>query len=280
MKLRYSVMLKSTLLGLLFISSLYPATQDTVWIYSAKMDTTLPAIVIVPESASHWKDQRFPAVYLLHGWSGNYTNWPSKVDLMAYAEQFHLVIVCPEGGYAGWYLNSPVDPRSQFDTFISQDVVRYVDTHYPVIPQFKGRAICGLSMGGHGALYLLIRHPHVFIAASSMSGVLRLGASTVRSSIAHLLGTYEEHKERWHQYSVINLLNRLQNYHRFLLIDCGVADPFIAVNREAHQQLLLMNYPHTYIERPGGHTWDYWKRFLPYHLLFFQQIFKQYLSGK
>jgi len=84
------------------------ATQDTLFIRSTKMDTVLGTIVVVPQSAKTNPSQKFPVVYLLHGWSGNFTNWPAKADLVRYADQFGFILVCPDGGYAGWYMDSPI----------------------------------------------------------------------------------------------------------------------------------------------------------------------------
>jgi enterochelin esterase-like enzyme len=60
-----------------------------------------------------------------------------------------------------------------------------------------------------------------------------------------------------------------------IFIDCGVDDFLLGGNRELHQRLLYNGTPHDYIERPGGHSWDYWQNALPYHLLFFDKVFKK-----
>ncbi len=267
--------MRRNVLFLLFLTiPLFAAKVDTLFIHSTRMDTTLGTIVISPTPLPKDTTSRFPVVYLLHGWSGNYTNWPSKTDLGIYADEFRIIIVCPDGGYAGWYLDSPVNPRSQYESFIVNDVVPLIDQRYPTRASARFRAITGLSMGGHGALYLFIRHPDVFGAAGSMSGVLELDQSTARYSIAQLLGDYPTHAERWREHSVLTLVEQLTGDSRPLLIDCGVADRFITANRKVHAKLLTLEYPHTYIERPGGHTWDYWISALPYHLLFFHQYFE------
>ncbi len=59
-----------------------------------------------------------------------------------------------------------------------------------------------------------------------------------------------------------------------ILIDCGYDDFFIDINRTLHTRLIEKNIPHTYIEKPGGHSWNYWVNALDEHLLFFQNIFK------
>ena len=59
-----------------------------------------------------------------------------------------------------------------------------------------------------------------------------------------------------------------------LVFDCGVDDFLVETNRELHRRLLYNHTPHDYTERPGTHTWDYWQNSLPYHVLFFFNVFK------
>ena len=58
----------------------------------------------------------------------------------------------------------------RYETFISDELVKYVDSHYKTVADRKGRAITGLSMGGHGAMWNGLRHSDVFSAAGSTSG--------------------------------------------------------------------------------------------------------------
>jgi len=51
------------------------------------------------------------------------------------------------------------------------------------------------------------------------------------------------------------------------------------VNHELHQQLLMRNIPHDYIERPGAHNWDYWTNAVQYQLLFFHNFFVNKLKN-
>ena len=137
------------------------------------------------------------------------------------------------------------------------------------------KAITGLSMGGHGALYLAARHPDKYFAAGSMSGGVDLTYSTKSWEIAEKIGPYEEYSQRWHENSIVNMIEMIKNANLALMIDCGVDDFFIEVNRTLHHRLILAKVGHDYIERPGKHSWDYWVRVLPYHLFFFQEQFSK-----
>lgn len=248
------------------------AAIDTIYVRSDKMEKELPVIVVTPQAP---QDTIFPVVYLLHGHSGNFSNWAVKANLDSLADAFQMLLVCPDGSANSWYLDSPLQAQSQYETFIAVELPQYIDSHYPVLKGRTKKAITGLSMGGHGALYLAARHPDKFSAAGSMSGGVDLTFSTKNWEIAEKIGPFEENRERWTDNSVINMIDQLQNSNLALLIDCGVDDFFIDINRTLHQKLVRAKVDHDYIERPGKHNWDYWVRALPYHLFFFREQFNK-----
>lgn len=153
-------------------------------------------------------------------------------------------------------------------------LIEDVDRIYRTKSDRLHRGIAGLSMGGHGALYLSIRHPSLYGAATSMSGGVDLRPFPENWNLKKVLGSEKEHRDNWEQHSVINLVERLKDKELALFIDIGIDDVFIEVNRQLHQQLLRLKIKHDYIERPGGHTWTYWRNALPYHLLFFRDYFE------
>ena len=65
-----------------------------------------------------------------------------------------------------------------------------------------------------------------------------------------------------------------------IIIDCGVDDFFLEVNRRTHQALLTRNIKHDYIERPGGHNHAYWNNSIDYQLLFFHKYFSRSQENK
>ena len=253
------------------ITFLTAANVDTLRVISGSMEDTLSAIVVVPDSSK--LQGNLPVVYLLHGYSGNYTDWSGKMDLRPLAERFQVIIVCPEGGYDSWYLDSPLQEKSQYESHIINELIPLVDSSFPTSPQKSARAITGLSMGGHGALYLAIRHSNLFTAVGSMSGAMDLVPLKDKYGIAQKIGPYEEYAERWTSNSITHMVDQAKQAELQLLLDCGIEDIFIESNREVHQKLLFGEIPHTYVERPGGHSWNYWTNALPDHLMFFNKIF-------
>lgn len=246
-------------------------TVNTVQIASAKMKTVRKAVVVLPDTYYNSENLKFPAVYLLHGWSGKYSDWAKKTDLGILADKYEFIIVCPDGGYAGWYLDNPLKKESQYETYIAREVVQFIDEKYKTIEDSSGRFITGLSMGGQGSIRLIAKYPNVFYAAGSMSGVMDLNESTKKYGIIQLLGEYETNTELWQNESCLKIVEKLEGKNKGLIIDCGIKDRFIESNRKIHQKMMDLNIQHDYYERPGGHSWKYWVNALEFHLLFFKK---------
>ena len=260
------------LLTILALASSQAAVVDTILVYSQSMQKNIKAVVITPDNYASAKE--LPVVYLLHGYSGNHLDWITKANgFEKAADQYNMIIICPDGGFGSWYWNSPVDPKSQYETFVSVELVKAIDEKYKTIKDRTGRAITGLSMGGHGALYIAIKHQDVFGAAGSMSGGVDIRPFPNNWEMAKQLGTYAEQPERWEKNTVINMLNLLTPNSLAIIIDCGTDDFFFKVNENLHQQLLYRNIPHDFISRPGAHTWPYWTNAVKYQLLFMRNYF-------
>lgn len=172
--------MKSLFLFLFFLSiSLVSsaAEVDTLDVPSAAMKKAYRAAIVLPKSYEKSKEN-FPVLYLLHGGGGHFRDWltstPDKDAVKNLADQYNLIIVMPEGETFGWYMDSPFKTDNKFETYIIQEVITKIDNTYRTIKDRKGRVITGLSMGGHGAMYLSTRHPDLFCAAGTMSGAMSM----------------------------------------------------------------------------------------------------------
>lgn len=270
-----------------FISQSYlsqAATVDTLSIASASMGKTINAVVVLPNSYAKGKT-KYPVMYLLHGAYGHFRDWlkstPNKMIVKDLADQYNIIIVMPEGEKYSFYLDSPVNKESQFETHIIKEVIPKIDATYRTISEKKGRVITGLSMGGHGALFLSTRHPELFIAAGSMSGALDMGGMLRRDSsdqvkklMEPVFGSDSGKQELYDANAVLGMIDKIKANKMPLTIDIGVDDFLIESNREFHNRMVYEKIPHEYTERPGAHTWEYWENSLPYHVLFFSKILK------
>lgn len=259
---------------------------DSLDIASTAMAKTFKAAVVIPESYGKNKTARYPVIYLLHGGFGHYRDWidktPEKELLLRLADSYNLIFVLPEGEIFSYYIDSPVQKNSQFESYIIKDVIPAIDRAYRTNANSKARMISGLSMGGYGALYLSARHPELFAAAGSMSGALnpdmqgwRLPpdvAGNIKNAFAGIMGPSES--VDYSQYSIIGMADVIKKNGTKLIFDCGVDDFLIEPNRELHRRLVFNQTPHDYSERPGGHSWEYWQNSLLHHVLFFHEVLR------
>lgn len=264
----------------------FAATVDSLDVPSVAMNKTYKAAVVLPASYAKSK-AAYPVLYLLHGGGGHFRDWltstPDKMLVKNLADQYNLIIVMPEGETFGWYLDSPIDKGSQFETYLTKEVIDKIDNTYRTVRNNKGRVITGLSMGGHGALFLSTRHPDLYCAAGSMSGAVDMNwvnwkipqdfVSRIKQNFQKLVGD-TTNEALYASYSAVNMADKMKTNNLKLIIDCGVDDFLIEANRELHRRLVYNHTAHDYTERPGGHTWDYWQNSLPYHVIFFHQILK------
>jgi S-formylglutathione hydrolase FrmB len=262
------------LFGLAFLcNNLSAATVDTVNTYSSAMKKDIKAVVITPDT--YQKGKIFPVVYLLHGAGDIYSGWITKApNVVALSDTYQQIIVCPDGNVTSWYFDSPVNKDWKYETYITSELIPWIDGHYKTIKDRKGRGITGLSMGGHGALYLSFRHQDLFGTAGSMSGGVDIRPFPKNWKIEEKLGSYAGYPENWEKNTVINLVHLLTPKSLALIIDCGSDDFFYKVNVNLHEKLLERNIPHDFIIRPGGHTWPYWQNAVNYQMLYMSLYFK------
>ena len=250
---------------------------DTIEVMSQAMGRAIKNVVTMPEAYFTYNQAaRFPVLYLLHGAFGCYSDWSKKADLHQLADKYNVIIVCPDG-QDSWYIDSPVDPTMQFETYVSKELVEYIDSHYRTHANRFMRAITGLSMGGHGALFLAFRHPDVFWSCGSMSGCMDFTPYPDRWHLKDRLGEYADNKQLWEQYTVKSQVARLKACNlepaQNILIDDGLNDIFIKNNIALHEQLVELEIEHDFTVRPGRHSWDYWVNSLDYHMVFFHKAF-------
>ena len=244
---------------------------------SASMGKKIGVVVVLPKNYTEDAGARYPAVYLLHGFGGDHTTWAlkTKPNLHDLASELGVIFVCPDGS-TSWYWDAPKDPASRYETFVSKELVEFIDKNYRTIPSAKCRAITGFSMGGHGGLWLGFRHPEVFGMCGSMSGGVDIRPFPLSWKMQESLGPYSDNEGVWDGHTVINQLHRLNAKNMpAIIIDCGTSDFFYDVNEALHKKMLYMKIPHEYVSRPGSHTHEYWRNAIDFQLEFFRKRFQR-----
>jgi S-formylglutathione hydrolase FrmB len=122
---------------------------------------------------------RYSVIYLLHGYQSTNKDWtdsdsanvPKILDSLIVAGKIRpMIVVMPDGSnkFAGsFYTNSVA--TGNWEDFVTQDLVKYVDANYRTAARPSSRGIAGHSMGGYGALRLAMKHPDIYGAVYSLS---------------------------------------------------------------------------------------------------------------
>jgi S-formylglutathione hydrolase FrmB len=253
--------------------------------------------------------KHYPVFYYLHGLTGDETSWTrgGHLDEAADAMKLDAIIVMPDGDDS-FYIDSkrfpdydaciasadglfmPTENRSttcvrtaNYETYIVKDLLGYVDSHYRTIAARDGRGIAGMSMGGYGALMLAARHPDLFAATASHSGVDSLfyegpqpydaarakifngdlrswgaDAEPFGAWIRGMLGT--DDRSNWDAHDPVTLLTKLGPGKLAIYLDCGTEDGFHldAAAAYLHDQLTANHIDHVFFLGPGQHDFSFW----------------------
>jgi enterochelin esterase-like enzyme len=138
--------------------------------------------VYLPPGYEKNRKARYPVLYLLHGFTDSDANWfgfegrkhfvrvPSAVDAAFLAGVPEFIVVMPDAHtkfQGSFYSNSIVN--GDWETFMTRDLVAWVDGHYRTLAKPASRGLAGHSMGGYGTLRLAMKYPGIFSSIYAMS---------------------------------------------------------------------------------------------------------------
>jgi putative tributyrin esterase len=213
--------------------------------------------VVVPQ-----RPGPLPVIYQLHGHSDDHSIWLRRTTIEMHAERIGAIVAMPFGERSFYH-----DDRERHRLWERHilDTVAYVDQTFRTIPDRRGRAIGGLSMGGYGALKLACAHPHLFGSVVSHSGAVDVAGLLRERPAGDGLGNAMRRAfgERLPAAADLFRLIRRADPLPALAIDCGSEDRLLDGNRRLHAHLERHGIAHAYAEFPGAHTWDYWQARLP-----------------
>jgi S-formylglutathione hydrolase len=130
--------------------------------------------IYLPPSYKTDRKRRYPVVYLLHGFTDSDEQWFGMkrhfIDVPAVANKAlagdsarEMILVMPNAytAYQGSMYSNSVT-TGDWETFVTKDLVSYVDNHYRTIAVAQSRGLAGHSMGGYGTIRIGMKHSDVF----------------------------------------------------------------------------------------------------------------------
>ncbi|HSG33666.1 MAG TPA: alpha/beta hydrolase-fold protein [Sphingomonadaceae bacterium] len=133
------------------------------------------AFVVTPPGYDENPTRHYPTVYFLHGY---FATPQMYQDMMAFEEAVdeaaaagnEVIMVIPDGfsKYRGGFYSNSVT-TGNYEGFVGEDLVNWVDANYRTIPERDSRGLSGHSMGGYGTLRLAMKYPDTFSSIYAMS---------------------------------------------------------------------------------------------------------------
>jgi putative tributyrin esterase len=215
-------------------------------------------------------------LYLLHGLSGNASEWNRFSKIEYYAKKYNFIIMMPEV-QRSFYFDADYGPN--YFTYVADELPQ-ICRHWFRLPQERKKTfIAGESMGGYGAVKIALRRPEHFAAAATLSGVLNPerffkeithGKSNdlSPSEITALLGPEQKLKKEDDTLALIQKAAGLPNQPRLIQI-CGTKDSLYPDNLTFRDKAAEAGYEMTYLEWAGEHAWPFWDVAIQRALQFF-----------
>ena len=230
--------------------------------------------VYLPPGYDQHPEQRYPVVYLVHGYPGRSQDWiraaqlPRQLDRLVSAGDLPPMIVVAPDMNGGWLHDSEcLDAVNgpQLTTYLVRDVVPRVDATLRTLPRRGDRALGGMSSGGYCALDVGLHHLGVFGVLLAFEPYGDPGRNAIAGVLAGSRARYRAH-------SPSAYLPRMRFRHpvAVFLDEGSLATTAVGRVRVLADQLAARGQQVEYRVEPGQrHTWHEVRAGLPYALQFF-----------
>lgn len=255
------------------------STMTAPTLYSKALGLDWNYTAYLPKSYNEeGSTQTYPVIYLLHGAYGNHRNLVERFPIQEQLDEaintgkLAESIVVFVDGFNSFYINGPA---LKMETAIIEDLIPQIDALYRTDNSRDSRSIGGISMGGHGAASLALKHPDLFSKAVLISPAVW---ETVDENTAtyswHLFRTNEGEFDdaMWEANHPASFLKSYadQDQKVDFFIITGLADQTVAyedVDRFAEKLQSVAEVE--YIKDEDGiHAWTYWGQAMPKALEF------------
>ncbi len=245
-------------------------SELSIKLYSEALKRTVGFEMFIPNDLladEEYAARPMKTLFLLHGYHGCAGNYvPQHL-----CEKYKFAVVMPNGENSFW-----IDGQStghQYGTFLCEELVSYVRKVFRLALTREDTYIMGLSMGGFGAIHSALMYSDTFGKAAAMSSALiihKVAQMTPGSSDD--VANYDYYREVFGDPEKLESSeNNPENIAKWLMdegstvpelfMSCGTEDFLLEENRQFHEYLELINFPHTYIESVGGHDNFFWDEY-------------------
>ncbi len=250
----------------------------TVTVQSMMLGQRRNVLVYLPPD--YFQTQRdYPILYLLHGGCETELDWFLRGRVQTTLDRLigegriePLIVAMPNDGLygSGTFFTRWYDGTGDFERHFLKEIVPAVEGGFRARAARESRAIAGHSMGGYAAVTLSLRHPKLFCAAASLSGLMMPASTLIWGKWAwRIFGPMKGRGEKYRQQRDPRyLVARKAAWSVGLHLNCGSEDFLRQLNRKLHRQMERIGRPHEYLEFHGEHDWKYWREHVVDALVF------------
>lgn len=204
-------------------------------------------------------------LYLLHGITGDESDWLYGTRIERYAKDNKIAVIMPDGNNNFYIDNCEAE---KWGEFIGRELVEITRALFPLSKKREDTFIGGLSMGGYGAIRNGLKYSNTFSQIIALSSALitynvpnysddakipwerRKSAERTFGDITKVIGSDIDPEQ----------LYKDCKYKVRIFMACGTKDFLIDLNRRYKTFLESQGAELTYYEEPGAHEWDFWDR--------------------
>lgn len=217
-----------------------------------------------------------PIIILMHGVYGNNWVWMNlggidKVyeNIRSQLSGIDFILAMPsDGGFHDGSAYLPLKNADNYEKWIMQDVLDAVIATVHNATQKSRLYLCGLSMGGYGALRLGCKYANLVKGISAHSAITEL--TEMSNFVDTPLAYYE--CENSNEANILHWAKLNKAQLPPIRFDCGENDELFAGNLKFSQTLTNASIEHVFEQFAGGHQWEYWHQHVAASFLFFAEI--------
>lgn len=221
---------------------------------SQAMDRVIGYNIYLPPEYETHPEWRFSVVYFLHGASANEKTGAALAKVVNAEREAGrtepVIWVFVNGGPFSGYYDWP-DANVKTETYLLRELIPAIEARYRTRTDRAGRAICGYSMGGNGAVRLATKYPEMFCAVNTIAGAFGTGGTALSAN---------DNVEHWTRTNIERIRGRLPM--RFFV---GAEDRFVPHQTKYQAVLneLRLGYRYTVIEGKGHQIGELWTEVCP-----------------
>lgn len=228
--------------------------------YTLKRTVDITVIVptpSIPESLglggvkpSHTPKEKYPVLYLLHGYGNNHATWSGYTNIEFFAEERNIAVVMISGENK-FYLNHP--NGENFYDFIADELPEFVCGMFPISDKPEDTYIAGLSMGGFGTLVHALSRPEKFCAFGAFSAGIALNSELFNG------GKNAEFNAEFDPLTLAKKIVKEGRKFPKAYIACGEEDFLYKDNKNFVNELSEMGVEVNWVSVPKYmHEWRFW----------------------